>query len=115
MAASASIGIQTRKRKAVIAKMGSAKTAEEFKDGTVKNLLNEGSDYKNWTQGENALYPTLLGASVVTRLDISGTYKTEYYLGEDLDLTGMKITAVYSDGQDRHGRSDGCRCHDHRL
>lgn len=86
-------------KEAVIAKMGSAKTAEEFKDGTVKNLLNEGSDYKNWTQGENALYPTLLGASVVTRLDISGTYKTEYYLGEDLDLTGMKITAVYSDGK----------------
>ena len=79
--------------------MGSAKTAEEFKNGTVKDLLNEGSDYKNWTQGENALYPTLLGASVVTRLDISGTYKTEYYLGEDLDLTGMKITAVYSDGK----------------
>ena len=84
---------------AVIAKMGSAKTAEEFKNGTIKDLLNEGSDYKNWTQGENALYPTLLGASVVTRLDISGTYKTEYYLGEDLDLTGMKITAVYSDGK----------------
>ena len=79
--------------------MGSAKTAEEFKNGTVKTLLNAGSDYKNWTQGENALYPTLLGASVVTRLDISGTYKTEYYLGEDLDLTGMKITAVYSDGK----------------
>lgn len=79
--------------------MGSAKTAEEFKDGTVKDLLNEGSDYKNWTQGENALYPTLLGASVVTRLDISGTYKTQYYLGEDLDLAGMKITAVYSDGK----------------
>ena len=79
--------------------MGSAKTAEEFKNGTVKDLLNEGSDYKNWTQGENALYPTLLGASVVTRLDISGTYKTTFYLGEDLNLTGMKITAVYSDGK----------------
>lgn len=79
--------------------MGSAKTAEEFKNGTVKDLLNAGSDYKNWAQGEDALYPTLLGASVVTRLDISGTYKTEYYLGEDLDLTGMKITAVYSDGK----------------
>ena len=86
-------------KEAVIAKMGSAKTAEEFKNGTVKDLLNAGSDYKNWAQGEDALYPTLLGASVVTRLDISGTYKTEYYLGEDLDLTGMKITAVYSDGK----------------
>lgn len=86
-------------KEAVIAKMGSAKTAEEFKNGTVKDLLNAGSDYKNWAQGEDALYPTLLGASVVTRLDISGTYKTEYYLGEDLDLAGMKITAVYSDGK----------------
>ena len=92
-------GFDDASLKAYQENMGSAKTAEEFKDGTVKDLLNEGSDYKNWTQGENALYPTLLGASVVTRLDISGTYKTQYYLGEDLDLAGMKITAVYSDGK----------------
>ena len=33
------------------------------------------------------------------KLTISGDYATEFYLGEDLDLTGMKIQATMSDGE----------------
>ena len=35
----------------------------------------------------------------VDELKVSGTYKTDYYLGEELDLTGMEIVAYYSDGE----------------
>ena len=91
--------VEEDEKDAIIYGMGSAKTAEEFKNGTVKDLLNAGSDYKNWTQDEDALYPTLFSVSTITSLELSGNYKTEYYLGEELDLTGMEITAVYSDGK----------------
>ena len=31
-------------------------------------------------------------------LELTGDYRTEFYLGEDLDLSGMKVVAVISDG-----------------
>ena len=34
----------------------------------------------------------------VESLELIGDYRTEFYLGEDLDLTGMKAVAVISDG-----------------
>ena len=34
----------------------------------------------------------------VDSLELTGDYRTEFYLGEDLDLTGMKAVAVISDG-----------------
>lgn len=34
----------------------------------------------------------------VTKLDISGKFKTEYLVGEKLDLTGIVLTATWSDG-----------------
>lgn len=73
-----------------------SKSVESFSDGTVTALMNEGSDYKNWVQGE--LYPVFSGVAIVSSLELSGTYQTEYTLGDSLDLTGMEITAVYSDG-----------------
>ena len=36
-------------------------------------------------------------APVAVRLQISGTYKTEYIAGDALDLTGMMLTVVYND------------------
>ncbi|MDR0434488.1 MAG: bacterial Ig-like domain-containing protein, partial [Gracilibacteraceae bacterium] len=72
-----------------------AKTAEEFADGTVLALLNSGA-YGNWTQGDK--YPVLLEGAVLTRLEVSGDYKNEYLLGEELDLTGIEYTGVWSNG-----------------
>ena len=34
----------------------------------------------------------------VDSLELAGDYRTEFYLGEDLDLSGMKVVAVISDG-----------------
>lgn len=34
----------------------------------------------------------------VDSLDLTGDYRTEFYLGEDLNLSGMKVVAVISDG-----------------
>lgn len=34
----------------------------------------------------------------VDSLELTGDYRTEFYLGEDLDLSGMKVVAIISDG-----------------
>jgi hypothetical protein len=76
----------------------SAKTNDEFADGTVLELLN-GSDtsYKNWIQ--DTQYPIIdMFTPILSELSISGSYKTEYYIGDDLDLSGAVFTAHWSDG-----------------
>ena len=78
------------------ANMGSAKTEKEFKDGTVLALLNEGSDYKNWVQG--TLYPALDTRVVIIGLDVAGEIKNQHYVGDALDLSGLTLTAKWSDG-----------------
>ena len=91
---------------AAIAKMGSAKTKEEFADGTVKDLLNAGSDYGNWVQADGEAYPRLSSDAVVSSLTISGSYKTRYKQGEALDLDGIVFTAVWSDGKTENPAPD---------
>lgn len=78
------------------------KTAAEFADGTVLELLNQGS-LKNWVQraegeGADSPYPIHSDVSYVREITLSGDYKTEYYIGDPLDLSGMVITAHWSDG-----------------
>ncbi|MDR2089506.1 MAG: S-layer homology domain-containing protein [Clostridiales Family XIII bacterium] len=76
-------------------------TAAEFADGTVLAKLNaSGTSSRNWIQGER--HPVFSGSPVITGLEISGTYKTAYYIGDALDLSGMVFTAVWSNG-DRTG------------
>lgn len=72
-----------------------AKTPAEFADGTVLALLNEGT-YKNWKQGK--LYPVLNDEPVVIGFESAGKYKTEYFVGDELDLTGLEFTAKWSNG-----------------
>ena len=43
-----------------------------------------------------------ISKAVVTDLILEGEYKTTYYLGEELDLTGMVLTAQYSNGTETH-------------
>lgn len=78
------------------ANMGSAKTEKEFRDGTVLALLNEGSDYKNWVQG--TLYPALDTRVVIIGLDVAGEIKNQHYVGDALNLSGLTLTAKWSDG-----------------
>ncbi len=72
-----------------------AKTAGEFADGTVKDGLNSGN-YHNWEQGES--YPVYGAGAYPTGLTLAGDYKTEYYIGEELDLSGGTFTVTWSDG-----------------
>ena len=75
------------------------KTAVEFADGTVAAGLNSGN-YTNWEQGTS--YPVYGAGAYATALEISGDYKKEYDLGEELDLSGATITVTMSDGTKAH-------------
>lgn len=71
------------------------RTADEFRNGTVKNGLNSGN-YHNWVQGGD--YPVYGQAAYATGLTLTGNYKKEYYIGEELDLSGGTFTVTWSDG-----------------
>ncbi|MGN1009051.1 MAG: S-layer homology domain-containing protein, partial [Butyricicoccus sp.] len=78
-------------------KLGRACTTTEMTDGTVVKQLNENENsMKNWEQGDTS--PILSSKAVATSLTLSGNYKTEYYIGESLDMTGAVFTAYWSDG-----------------
>lgn len=77
------------------------KTAAEFADGTVAAGLNSGN-YTNWEQKDGAAYPTYGAGAYATALEITGDYKKEYDLGEELDLSGATITVTMSDGTKAH-------------
>ncbi len=73
-----------------------AKKAEEFANGDVLKLLNEG-EFKNWQQADK--YPTVDPSKVVpVALEISGDYKKDYYIGDELDLSKAVFTLHMSDG-----------------
>jgi hypothetical protein len=74
-----------------------ASTEEEFADGSITALLNAGgSSTGNWIQG--ATYPVFADGPVLVGITLSGSYKTEYILGESFSNAGMTVTASYSDG-----------------
>ena len=76
-----------------------SKTTAEFADGTVTAGLNSG-DYQNWTQGSS--YPVYGQGAYATSLSLTGDYKKEYYIGEELDLSGGTFTVTWSDGTKTH-------------
>lgn len=77
--------------------LGMTVTENDLKNGSVtKQLNNSESSLKNWIQ-KNEL-PTHSDTPIAYALKISETYKTEYYIGDTLDLSGIKITAMLSDG-----------------
>ena len=70
-----------------------------MKDGTVLKLLNENENsMKNWEQGEEC--PVISSKATVSEIVLSGSYKTEYYIGDKLDMTGAVATAIWSDGSE---------------
>ena len=80
-------------------RFGLAYSAAAFTDGTVTAKLNNsqsGYSYKNWVQGEK--YPVFSDKAVAMSLEASGNYKTTYTMGDALDLTGITLTAKWSDG-----------------
>ena len=86
-------------------KLAKACTQAEMTDGTIVRLLNESpSSMHNWKQGANG--PELTDEAVPYRLEVSGTYKNEYYIGDSFDpqrdLSGIIFTATWSDGTVTH-------------
>ena len=78
---------------------GLALPASDFANGTITAKLNNsesGYSYKNWVQGEE--YPIFGGKAIAMSLTASGNYKTTYTMGDSLDLTGIVLTAIWSDG-----------------
>ncbi len=66
-----------------------------FTDGTVLALLNQGS-YRNWVKGEEG-YPVHSDAAYPINLTLDGEFKTEYVIGDSLDMTGATFILTYSD------------------
>jgi len=78
-------------------KFSSPRSETELADNTVvQELNNSESSYKNWIQGEK--YPVISDTPIVTSLSLGGEYKTQYIIGDDLDLNGITVSANWSDG-----------------
>ena len=79
------------------ARCGAAVTTKQMRDGTVVKALNSSeSGFKNWVQ--RAAHPELSDKAVVYELTAKGTVSKQHYIGEKLDLTGITLTAKWSDG-----------------
>ena len=81
------------------AKLGAEASEEALKSGEILQKLNDGdSSMKNWGVDENG-FPSIGTEPVCYELTLSGEYKTEYYIGDEFDGTGMKLTAKWTDGR----------------
>ena len=77
--------------------LAKACTQKEMTDGTIVKLLNaHASSMHNWVQGENC--PVLSDKAVAYKIEVSGDYQKEYYIGDKLDLSGIQFTVTWSDG-----------------
>ena len=79
--------------------------------GRIKYDLNRDSQYYNIARADhnrtddplgadadNLTYSTEPAEPTAVKLEISGSYKTEYEIGDALDLTGIVFTVTWSDG-----------------
>ncbi len=79
------------------ARCGAAATAEQMRDGTVvKALNNSDSSFKNWTQGTE--HPIISDVAVAYELVAGGELQSKHYVGDALNLSGLTLTAKWSDG-----------------
>lgn len=79
------------------ARCGAAATTEQMRDGTVvKALNNSDSSFKNWTQGTE--HPIISDVAVAYELVAGGELQSKHYVGDALNLSGLTLTAKWSDG-----------------
>ncbi len=77
-------------------KLSKAVTNTVLKDGTVVQWLNTSeSSYHNWMQG--TVGPILSNKAIAYDLEITGEIN-QHYVGDALNLTGLTLTAKWSDG-----------------
>lgn len=72
-------------------------TKEDLTNETVVALLNSSkTSFRNWIQG--ATGPILRQEAVAYELVVGGEIKNQHYVGNALNLTGLTLTAKWSDG-----------------
>lgn len=72
-------------------------TKEDLTNETVVALLNSSkTSFRNWIQG--ATGPILRQEAVAYELVVGGEIKNQHYVGDALDLSGLTLTAKWSDG-----------------
>ena len=72
-------------------------TKEDLTSETVVALLNSSkTSFRNWIQG--ATGPILRQEAVAYELVVGGEIKNQHYVGDALDLSGLTLTAKWSDG-----------------
>lgn len=72
-------------------------TKEDLTNETVVALLNSSkTSFRNWIQG--ATGPILRQEAVAYELIVGGEIKNQHYVGNALNLTGLTLTAKWSDG-----------------
>ncbi len=90
------------------------KVTAVYSDGSVEDVTADAvlSGYDATTSGEQTITVTCSGMSAtfmvsvkeqevektLEKIEVAGPAKTEYAYGEELDITGLKVTALYSDG-----------------
>ena len=81
-------------------KLAKAVTAAELADGSAVKMLNDGAySFKNWEQNRESNTPDIRKEAVAYKLELSGDYKKEYYVDEELDLTGAVFTLLWTNGK----------------
>lgn len=79
------------------ARCGVAATAKQMSDGSVVERLNASeSSFKNWAQGTD--HPVISDVAIAYELIVGGEIKNQHYVGDALNLTGLTLTAKWSDG-----------------
>ena len=77
--------------------LAKAMSSADFKNGTVASKLNlSDSSLHNWIQDE--LYPIHSMDHIIYKLEVTEGYVKDYYIGDNFDFNGAKITATWSDG-----------------
>ena len=82
-------------------KIAKACSQDEMTNGSIVGLLNaHASSMHNWVQGQAS--PQLSDEAVPYKLEVSGTYKKDYYIGDAFDpqkdLAGIVFTVTWSNG-----------------
>ena len=80
-------------------KLAKTVTESEIADGSAVAKLNTGEyGFKNWEQNSETGKPDISKKAVAYKLELSGDYKKEYYIGEDLDMSKAVFTLLWTDG-----------------
>lgn len=86
-------------------KLAKMLSPEELKSDEILDALNKGEgSFGNWVPGEDG--PIHSNKAVINSLTLGGQYRTIYYIDDELDVSGLTITANWSDGKKSEVKTD---------